>query len=481
MTDHNPYIIRCIHDTHEGLRDGLSHFSQPSRAALIYAVSSQGPVRVHDPQFLLNGHEPIIEELYLESKVWQNQSADFSSMDQPGFLNLEENLQLTGLISFGGRSTSMYYQMWFTEHHPDMCAIGPTERWLEQAAWRLAHDVASEHALYTGVSGAFIREYATHAVRDHIIDEMNVRLGWDAKLRVYPVLDAILGISRTLEEGAWPRGELIFTEPTFVPTIDLAVEFAKHEQPSIENHKHVRKLLQAVEGSRRQLISDGNHIIGIANGKLPQFYLSVEYRGQHGFLSINGEAICSFADGRFYSTTHRVKLVEVEEALLETDLDDARRSDLFQVVADIVHHAQVNKYGCTVILDLNEKPLGLQGQQLMKPLNLSRGKNVSLARSLSKVDGALHIGADLNLHRFACLMDGSAIAGEDRARGARYNSALRFTAAQENLIVVVVSADRPVSIIQDGMALNALCRFDPVSLSICTPTSLESWLAGKGH
>jgi hypothetical protein len=464
----------------EGLQDGLTHFSQPSRAALIYAVSSQGPIKVHDPQLLLNGHEPIIKELFLESQIWQEKAADIPRMDQPGFLQRENNLQLAGLISYGGRSQSIYYQMWFTEHHPDMCSVGPTERWLEQAAWRLGCDVASEDILYTGVSGAFLREYATHAVRDHIIDEMNVEIGWDASLRVYPVLDAVLGISRTLEEGAWPRGELVFTEPVFVPEIDFVIEFSRQEQPSIENHKHVRKLLQTVEGSDRHLISDGKHIIGIADGRLPRFYISAAYQGQYGFLKIDGEAICSIADGRFYSTTQRAKLVEVEEALLEVDLSDEEQSGLFQVVADIVHSAQAHKYGCTVILDLNSPPLDLQGQRLKKPLDLTREKNLSLARSLSKVDGALHIGADIKLHRFGCLMDGTAIAGEDRARGARYNSALRFTTAQKKLIVVVVSSDKPVSIIRDGLALNAQCRFNPVSLKITSPPDLESWLTAKG-
>ena len=76
-------------------------------------------------------------------------------------------------------------------------------------------------------------------------------------------------------------------------------------------------------------------------------------------------------------------------------------------------------------------------------------------------------------------MDGPSITGEDRARGARYNSALRFTATQKDLIVVVVSSDRPVSIIQDGMALNAQCRFDPIPLSTHLPPDLESWLAEK--
>lgn len=265
-----------------------------------------------------------------------------------------------------------------------------------------------------------------------------------------------------------------------MPEIDFVIEFSRQEQPSIENHKHVRKLLQAVEDSGRQLISDGKHIIGIADGQLPRFCISAAYQGQYGFLKIDGEAICSIADGRFYSTTQRAKLVEVEEALLEADLSDEEQSGLFQVVADIVHSAQVHKYGCTVILDLNSAPLDLQGQRLKEPLDLTREKNLSLARSLSKVDGALHIGADIKLHRFGCLMDGTAIAGEDRARGARFNSALRFTTAQKKLIVVVVSSDKPVSIIRDGLALNAQCRFNPVSLKITSPPDLESWLTVKG-
>ena len=32
------FITKCVLDTAEGLRDGLCHFSPPSRVALIYAV-----------------------------------------------------------------------------------------------------------------------------------------------------------------------------------------------------------------------------------------------------------------------------------------------------------------------------------------------------------------------------------------------------------------------------------------------------------
>jgi len=78
---------------------------------------------------------------------------------------------------------------------------------------------------------------------------------------------------------------------------------------------------------------------------------------------------------------------------------------------------------------------------------------LALAAALSKVDGALHIRADLHLYAFACLLDGHRVANEDRSRGARYNSALRFTSQHPQTIVVVVSADRPASIFQQGKEL----------------------------
>ena len=158
------YRNLCIFHTLDGLRDGLSHFSHPSRAALIYAIEAHDPVRVYDPQNLLHGHEPILKEIYLDSEEWSQNAPDFDKMRRFGQIQVEKNLQLTGLISCGGRSHSVFYQMWFTEHHPDMCSTGPTERWLEHAAWLLSHDLASDNTFCTGTSGYVLREYATHAV-----------------------------------------------------------------------------------------------------------------------------------------------------------------------------------------------------------------------------------------------------------------------------------------------------------------------------
>ncbi|MGB6012434.1 MAG: DNA integrity scanning protein DisA nucleotide-binding domain protein, partial [Desulfobacterales bacterium] len=121
-------------------------------------------------------------------------------------------------------------------------------------------------------------------------------------------------------------------------------------------------------------------------------------------------------------------------------------------------------------------PIEIAGQKSEQALDLRQERFLKLSESLAKLDGALHIGADLKLHGFACLLDGHAIPGEDRARGARFNSALRFTAENTNLIVVVVSGDRPISVIQEGVELNAQCEWKPVLGCIAPPPTLEHFI-----
>jgi len=462
-------------DTVEGLRDGLSRFSGPSRVGMIFAISSDDPVRVYDPQNLLRGHEPKFKELYLDTDQWRRNVKILYKNQEFGHMLAEKNLELAGLISFGGRSGSVFYQMWFTEHHPDMCSINPTERWLEHAAWRFSHDIANPKELYTGISGSFLSEYSTHAVRDYIVDEMNVTLGMDTQIRVYPILDAVLGISRTREEGAWPGGELVFVEPRELGNMDFIARFPEMEQPSLENFKHVRKLLLAVESSDRKLVSEGKTIVGIIPDSLPKFCIIADFRQWHGFLRLNENEICSFSDGSFRSSTRKAKLVELEEVLLESQLDPSSGSALFKIITGLVHGAESQKHGCTLVVDLNNPPIPISGQKLTHPLNLQEPKLFELAKSLAKVDGALHIGADLNLHGFACLLDGRSIPGEDRSRGARFNSAMRFTTEHDQITVVVVSSDRPVSVIQEGVEVSAQCQWKSVPSRVMMPETLEAW------
>ncbi|WP_319526708.1 DNA integrity scanning protein DisA nucleotide-binding domain protein [uncultured Desulfosarcina sp.] len=476
----NSFICHCIGDSLDGLRDGLSHFSGPSRAAIVFAMEPDDPMYIFDPQNLLGGHEPRLKELYVENRQWRSAPAIQRDSLKYNHIVPEKDIHLAGLISFGCRSGSVYYQVWFTEHHPDACSTGPTERWLEHAAWRFCLDMTGERAFYTGISGSFLREYATHAVRDDVVDRMNVLLGWDTRLRIYPILDTILELSRTREEGAWPRGKLVFVEPQALPQMSFLARFPESEQPSIENIKHVRKLLAAVERSDLKLISDGRCVAGIAAESLPDFTITADFRGGHGFLKVVDDPVCSFSDGTYQSRTRRANLVHLEEALLESDLDPEIGNTVFKIVASLVHRAEDRKHGATLVLNLDASPLAISGQCFDRPLDLQEPEVLDLAKALLRLDGALHIGADLHLHGFACLLDGRAIEGEDRARGARFNSALRFSAEHADIIIVVVSSDRPVSVIQSGVEISAACQWRPMSCGIVQPTHLDRWVDRNG-
>lgn len=436
----------------EGLMEGLSDFCGPTRVALIYAERPEDPLRICDPFRLLEGHEPRLKELYIDSEEWRKCDLSLEEMRFFGEMVPEKDIGLSGVISFGGRTGGIFYQMWFVDHHPDLCSRGPIERWLEHAVCMLSHDFVTEDAFYTASSRYVLREYAKYAVRDYILDELNLLIGWDMPYHVTSVLDVILGLSKLPEEGILPEGCLAVMEARLCEALPFSIKFPASERPLLKNLKHVRKLLTAVrDNPKLALISDGTHIMGIGpcDHELPS--IIAEFKRTHGFIYVGAKPVCSFSEGKFYATNRQPHLVELEELLIETDLDEGVRDEIFKICLTIVRRAIEKKHGCTIVVDLNKVPIPISGQPLETPLDLSNPGNLDLACALSRLDGALHIGRDACLHGFSCLLDGFAVPGEDRSRGARYNSAMRFTAQHPGVIVVAVSVDRPVAVFQEGV------------------------------
>lgn len=470
------YCNLVIQNIYSGLVEGLSNFSQQSRVALIYARHKSDPLCIHDPQKLLKGHEPRLKEVYFDNEMIWRENLDKTIESQPdGYFITSDNLQLAGTISFGGSSGSFFYQMWFTDNHPNMCSIYPTERWLEHAGWLMSQDFLVEN-ISMGRSEHVLQNYALHAIEDHIVDVRNRLLGMDAKMLIKPILDTILKLSKTKEEGYWPRGRLVFVDSEFLNNLHFLAKIQRLERPFTSNMKHVRKLMLAVEYSDRILVSDGNTIIGISDSPVPNYAVSVFFNGDYGFVEIAGQPICSFFDGAFHSTNRQAKLVELEEQLLDCNLAPSISTELFQVVSKLVHTAQNKRHGSTLVLNLADEPINLAGHILDPPLDLRGEEYFNLAASLIKIDGALHIMSNCDLVGFGCLLDGKSIAGENMARGARYNSALRFTDEHQDVIVVVVSSDRPVSIIFCGAELNSHCEWQPIQGYLYKPEILKQYL-----
>ena len=472
------YRKLCIANILNGLTEGLSKYSRPTRVALIFVVDPDDPISIFDPQGLLRGHESKLEDLFfVNGSQWRNRIKENILRQPKGHLIPENDLELSGLISYGASSSDFFYQMWFTEHHPDMCSIHPTERWLEQAASLLVHDYNTHNAPINS-SDYVLKNFSLQAIADNIVDIWDKHLEFDYKIQIPLILNDILNISKTREEGAWARGVLFFADPRRLGQLSFLTRIQEHERPSVSNVKHIRKLLVAVERSERKLVSDGNTIIGITDSPVPDYAIVAEFKGDYGFLRIGTEKIASFFDGGFHSTTREAKMVELEELLLDADMEIEASATLFRVVSHLVHRAGHARHGCTLVIDLNEVPIRLSGHVLDPPLSLLEPKNIDLACSLLRIDGAVHLSPDNRIHGFACLLDGKTISWENMARGARYNSALRFSAGNSRIIVVVVSADRPVSIIYNGIEINAFRQWQPVYQYTPELIRLEQYLNG---
>lgn len=472
------YHKLCITNILNGVSEGLSKFSHPSRVALIFAAGEDDPVSVFDPQNILRDHESKLKEIFYDNQdEWRQRIREKISDQLSGYMAPDNDLSLSGLISYGGCSNNFFFQMWFTDHHPDMCSIYPTERWLEQAACLLVHDYNSE-TIALNSSDYVLKNYSLQAIADFIVDERDRHLGFDSNIMIPPILNDILNISKTREEGSWARGALFFTDPQRFKEMPFITKIQKHERPAINNVKHIRKLLVAVENSERKLVSDGCNIIGITDCDIPDYAIAAEFMGDHGFLKLGNEKIASFLDGSFHSSTREARMVELEEILLDSNLDTENSTQLFQIISYLVHSAGRGRHGCTLVIDLNEIPTVLSGHILEPPLSLLEPQNIKLTCSLLKIDGAIHIASDLCVHGFGCLLDGKTIKWENRARGARYNSALRFSDAHSHIIVVVVSADRPVSIIYNGIEINAFSHWKPVYQYTPEPVTLKKYLNG---
>lgn len=466
------FIQRCLSDTLHGLREGLSLFSgAKSRVAVIFSTCPDSDPFIYDPQGLLPEHAPKIAAIIKKAHEFDLDKITLNAMLQ------EQGIELDGLISFGSPSQSLTYQAWFTEHHPNICSAAPIRCWLEYAMQCISNDLHSPSELYTGISGNFLREYATHSVRDALVDTMNITLGIDIHMRVYPILHAILEISKIKEEGALPFGKIVFAEPMQVlPKITFLAKFNPSNQPRLTNYKHVRKTLQAVEGSDSFLVSNGERILGVATA-IPENALMVNFQGKLGFLEYNSTPLASLNNASYTNNTFKAKLVEVEDILLDYPLDDEIRTKLFKIIEYLVHNSQDKGSGACLIIDLENDPTHISGQSLMPAINLDRQDNKDLAGALSKVDGALHIRSDLKLHAFACLLDGGRIEKENAARGARYNSALRFSHHHHNNIVVVVSSDRPVSVIYKGQEVLRGMEQKSTNTCMLAPQNIYDWLS----
>jgi hypothetical protein len=280
--------------------------------------------------------------------------------------------------------------------------------------------------------------------------------------RFRDIVSVLANVSQSVEEDALPTGQIIFSDSEYGSLRRL--DF-KPTAP-LNRHKHVGKLLASVANSQSHcLLSNLTEIFALAQydqAQLPEGSLLAKFaRGEGELVAADGSRLCTFFGGEFYGADPPSFGDVLESCEQFSKLGTVLRSAITERIKEIVRHAQFNHHGCSVVLDFDECPSRLlAGHQLFVPLVLDVNgpidENWQMMINSSAIDGALYLqitNSSILVRGFGCILAGDATEAEDRSRGSRHNSAIRFTGSYDKSVVIVVSEDGPVSVFANGSRL----------------------------
>ncbi|RYB94431.1 hypothetical protein EUA93_08800 [Nocardioides oleivorans] len=256
-------------------------------------------------------------------------------------------------------------------------------------------------------------------------------------------------ISAQPYEGRSSNGALALASPDN-PKIDLTLRFAR--PIPLSETRSMRKALEMATNDLH-LLCDGEKVHGLA--KIRDTYSSAD------------EDIFSFvvvARGAWELRHHLDRLLRVENTrptFPQPSIDpDAFKSIARRVFSssvpadaerlwDLADHASKASHG-TILVVHNDAPgeaarLAPQAQQVA-PGHL----NPELIDAITRIDGAVLVDPAGECHAIGVILDGEATGDGDPARGARYNSAVRYAKANDrNCMVVIVSEDGMINVLPD--------------------------------
>lgn len=460
--------LRSVRIVVRGLREGLgSYFGYPfpARAMALYRPSG-GTWHVHDPQCLrVPG---------LIQRVCQR-------LAEPARFN--HCLEAPSLVeyAFGDPNTRDGALAWLLAEVPDRCLHhGPVREWVGFASIALSEALEDTASLPTGRhlgDHRSIRAYAPEALRATLERHIGTTTGihqidHDSLPRLL-ILAQRLSIQR--EEGKPVTGRLLYLDRLSVNQDEVRLRIALDGKlPAIANSKHFGKLMAGASHDT-PLVIRGQCAVGYGDSALQDLAgaISIDFTKGYGLIRAGAQALALVRDGQLLGCGYETPFLS---GLVERYLGSQRRRAARRV-AELIARAASQGHGATVVVDVSGRGRRLAGHALTKPLNLNKPEDLEVGARLSGIDGAVVLSPSGTLTKFAALLDGSTTGSEDLARGARYNTAWRYSDLHRRDLLIVVSSDGPVTVFAGGEVVYPLEPPNPMisERAVADPT-LEEWL-----
>lgn len=210
----------------------------------------------------------------------------------------------------------------------------------------------------------------------------------------------------------------------------------------LHESRTIRKLLELTD-EKTALLADSRYVYGLGKYTHDPIWALVTVKGHAEWtLGVNDTELVRVKNEQA-TLPHQVlsKDTFVDVAQREVDAGDP------ELIWQICQCALESGHGTTIVVSKDpESEVKRLGQVALaiEPVPIDPEDVVRLGR----VDGATLLGPDGTCYAFGMILDGRSVSYGDRARGSRYNSALRYQRASENgTMVIVISDDGNANII----------------------------------
>ena len=266
---------------------------------------------------------------------------------------------------------------------------------------------------------------------------------WRTANTASDLFSALNEVSSLTYERSGAKGNLTVTS---YETLEkwLTVRFS---QPvPLRESRTLRKVLQLSDGTT-SVLADPTRAYGLGIGKTAPDVLEISIPGHAEWdASVNGD---KFVTVRYGKATIPNQPLELERLIdiAERTIGDANTRRIWE----IVEAAQASGKGSTIVMsrDPQAETARLSGEGMpIEPDYLDPQEVIRLG----SVDGAVIIGPDGRCHAFGVILDGAADEKGDRARGSRFNSAVRYqNAGKVKSMIVVISDDGTIDLLPQLM------------------------------
>ncbi len=224
-----------------------------------------------------------------------------------------------------------------------------------------------------------------------------------------------------------------------------------------ESDKYLRKLFE-IASKNIVIVAEKDNILGFCDKK----YLEIKSDDlfeikflSHGLwdLCYNNKTLMRVS----YGMPYLIALEDISKNIFSQYFTKIFSKDinhevdlLFKLIQEVIND---NK-GTTILISNDIKYEKKKFKKyLIHPLKFSN-KNISLISNLTNIDGAIILDTQGYCHAIGVILDGTVSDNEDKSRGSRYNSAIRYIEQRKSdgsypCFIIVLSVDGTINYIPD--------------------------------